>query len=158
MEEKIFHVTKGKLKELKKEYNELVVFEHHKTVEEEAPKMLESEDINAEFISYHEDMDSLRSRIDELKDILEHHVLIKNPPKEKQQSVDLGATVKVDINGKKNEFVIVGTLEANPILGKISNESPVGKALLGHKIGDEVVIHEPKEARYTIKSIKYEVS
>ena len=157
MEGKTFYITKEKLHELKKEYDELVGFERHKTVDEEVPKMLESEDINPEFISFQEDMVLLRSRIEELKDILEHHTLIKNPPKEKQVLVDLGARVKIDVNGKKDEFMIVGTLEANPTFGKISNESPVGKALLGHKIGDEIVISSPAKKVYKIKDIKYEL-
>jgi len=48
-------------------------------------------------------------------------------------TVGLGAKVFVDINGRPNEFTIVGTLEADPSLGKISDESPVGKILLGKK-------------------------
>src|SRR5579864_8866740 len=111
MEEKIFYVTKEKLQELKKEHEELVAFERKKTVGVEAPKSLESEDMNPEFIAYHEDMDSLRTKIDELSHILEHHQLIKNPPKEKRTLVDVGAKVKIDVHGKQDEFMIVGTLE-----------------------------------------------
>ena len=59
---------------------------------------------------------------------------------------------------QKDEFVIVGTLEANPALGKISNESPVGRAILGHKVGDAVVVSSPMKITYKIKNIKYEVS
>ena len=157
MEGKVFHITKEKMKELKKEYEELVVSERDKVVGVEAPKILESEDVNPEFISFQEDMEKLRSRIDELKDILENHQLIKKPPKEKQVFVDLGAKVKRDVAGKKDEFTIMGTLEANPNLGKISNESPVGRALLGHKIGDEVVVFSPHKKVYKIRDIKYEV-
>lgn len=158
MDGKIFYVTKEKLHNVKKEYDELVAFERNKTIGVEAPKILESEDMNPEFISYHEDMESLRFRIDELKNIIENHTLIKNPPKEKQAFVDMGAKVILDVNGKKDEFMIVGTLEANPSLNKISNESPVGKAILGHKVGDEVVITCPETIKYKIKNIKYEIS
>ena len=70
MDEKIFYVTKEKLQELKKEHEELVLFERNKVLGQEAPKMLESEDMNPEFVSYHEDMDSLRLRIEELNNIL----------------------------------------------------------------------------------------
>ncbi len=157
MDTKIFYITKKKLQELKKEYDELVAFERSKTVGEEAPKIFESEDINSEFISFQEDMSFLRSRISELKNIFEHHELIKSPPKGEQNIVGLGAKVKIDVDGEKDEFVIVGTLEANPALGKISNESPVGRALLGHKIGDEVVISFPIKTTYKIKGIKYEI-
>jgi transcription elongation factor GreA len=158
MDGKIFYITKSKLKELKKEYEELLSFEHHKAVGEEAPKIFESDDINPEFISFQEDMSFLRSRIDELKNIIEHHELIKIPPKEQKNFVSMGAKVKIDVNGTKDEFTIVGTLEANPVLGKISNESPVGKALLGRKVGDSIVISSPVKTTYKIKGIKYELS
>lgn len=151
---KKFHVTKAKFQELKKEYDALVAAEHKRAVSEEAPKMVESDDLNPDFVSFQEGMESMRVRIDELENIFANHQLIKKPPKEKASLVDLGATVKIEANGKKDEFTIVGTLEAHPELGKISNESPVGAALIGHKIGDEVV-HE--KTKYKIKNIKYEI-
>ena len=158
MDGKTFYITKVKLLELKKEHEELVAFEHTKLAGRDAPKILESEDLNPEFVSFQEDVALLRSRIDELEDILEHHALIKRPPKEKLVFVDLGARVKVEINGKKDEFMMVGTLEAHPELGKISNESPVGAALMGRKIGEEVIIDSPEKTKYKIKGITYEVS
>jgi transcription elongation factor GreA len=158
MEDKVFFITKPKLKELKKEYEELLNLEKVKTLEGDAPKIFESEDLNPEFVSFQEDIGFLRSRIDEIKNIIEHHELIKAPAKEKASFVDLGAKIKVDVAGQKDEFTIVGTLEANPVLGKISNESPVGKALLGHKVGDEVFVDSPVKTAYKIKSIKYELS
>jgi len=158
MEEKTFYVTKGKLQELKKEHDKLLDLEHKQSLVQEVPKILESEDLNPEFVSFQEDVGFLRSRIDELKNIIERHELIKNPAKDKQGIVGVGAKVLVDVGGQKDEFVIVGTLEANPALGKISNESPVGRALLGHKIGDAVVVSSPTEVTYKVKNIKYEVS
>ena len=158
MDSKIFYITKGKLKELKKEYEELLSAEHEKALDQETPKILESEDLNPEFVSFQEDIGFLRARIDELKDVLGHHELIKSPAKGKHGVVGVGAKVKIDVDGQKDEFVIVGTLEANPALGKISNESPVGKALLGCKVGDEVTISSPTKLTYKIKNIKYEIS
>ena len=158
MDGKIFYITKAKLSELKKEYEELVDFERQKSLEDGAPKILESEDLNPEFVSFQEDIGFLRSRIDELKNVIDHHELIGIPAKEKQSVVGLGAKVKIDVDGQKDEFTIVGTLEANPALGKISNESPVGKALLGHKVGDEVAVSSPIKTTYKIKGIKYEIS
>ena len=158
MDGRIFYITKGKLQEIKKEDQELLDFERKKALGQEAPKILESEDLNPEFVSFQEDIGFLRSRIDELKNIIERHELIKNPAKEKQGIVGLGAKVKIDVDGQKDEFVIMGTLEANPAMGKISNESPVGRALLGHKIGDEVVVSSPMKITYKIKKIKYEIS
>lgn len=158
MANKTYYITKVKFEELKKEYEGLLETEKNKTIEQETPKILESEDMNPEFVSFQEDIGFLRSRIDELKDILDHHELIKKPPKTERGIVGIGAKVKMDVAGKKDEFVIVSTLEANPALGKISNESPVGKALLGKKIGDEVLISSPVKTIYKIKSIKYEIS
>jgi transcription elongation factor GreA len=54
--------------------------------------------------------------------------------------------------------MIVGTLEANPSEGKISSQSPIGKVLLGHKVGDEVVITSPIKVFYKVKKIKYDLS
>jgi len=158
MDGKIFYITKAKLKEFEKEHEELLIFEHKKALEQEAPKILESEDLNPEFVSFQEDVGFLRSRIDELKNIIDHHELIRNPAKDKQGIIGLGAKVKVAVDDQKDEFIIVGTLEANPALGRISNESPVGKALLGHKIGDEVIISSPIKTVYKIKNIKYETN
>ena len=158
MDGKVFYITKGKLQELKKEYEELLNIERKKALGQEAPKLLESEDLNPEFVSFQEDIGFLRSRIDELKNILDHHELIKSPAKDRRGVIELGAKVKVGVDGQWDEFVIVGTLEANPTLGKISNESPVGKALLGHKIGDEVAVSSPIKIIYKIKNIKYEIN
>ncbi len=158
MEGKIYYVTKEKLREVKKEYDELVAKEHTKIIGEEAPKMVESDDINPEFISFQDEMGSLRGRIDALKDVLDRHEVIKNPSKEDREVVGVGATVFVDMGGHKDEFMIVGTLEANPEEGKISNESPVGKALLGRRVGDEVLVSSPVDKKYKIKNIKYEIS
>lgn len=158
MDGKTFYITKNKLGELKKEHGELLAFEHARTTEHDAPKVLESEDLNPEFVSFQEDVAFLRSRIEELENILGNYELIKNPPKEKRILVDLGAKVHIDIAGKKDEFMIVGTLEANPSLGRISNESPVGRALLGHKVGDVIVVSSPMKTTYKIKKIRYEAS
>lgn len=158
MDGKIFYITKEKLRALKNEYKELVDFEQKKSLWQEAPKILESEDLNPEFVSFQEDIGFLRSRIDELKNIIDHHELIKSPAKDKKGIIGLGAKVKIDVGGQKDEFVIVGTLEANPALGKISNESPVGRALLGHRVGDVVVVNSPMKIIYKIKNIKYEIS
>ena len=158
MDGKTFFITKMKLQELKKEYEELSDFERRKSLGKAAPKIFESEDLNPEFVSFQEDIGFLRSRIDELKNILDHHELIKAPAKSVQNIVGIGAKVEIDVDGQKDKFVIVGTLEANPALGKISNESPVGKALLGHKIGDQVVVSSPIKTTYKIKNIKYEIN
>lgn len=147
-----FYLTKEGLKDLKKEYQSLKAIKAAK-LRGEAPNILESEDLNPDFVVFQEDLNFIESRIAELEIIIEKALLIKNPAE--KNIVDLGATVDLLINGQKDEFTIVGTLEANPMLGKISNESPVGKALLGHKIGEEVIVSSPVKTIYKIRKIKY---
>ena len=156
-EEKRFYLTKEGLEKLKKEYRELEQLKLAKT-KGESPKILHSEDLNPEYLSFQEDLSFLESRIVELKYILKNAQLIKPPPREKQNIVHLGAKVLVEIDGQKDEFEIVGTLEANPTAGKISDESPVGRVLLGHKVGDAVLVSSPIKTIYKIKKIKYQTS
>lgn len=153
-ERKNYYLTKKGLKELKKEYEALKNLRATKT-KGEAPNIWESEDVNPEYISYREDLSFLENRLIELEDILEKACLIKHPGKKAESLIGLGAKVTVQINDEKDEFVIVGTLEANPALGKISDESPVGKALLGHTVGEEITVSSPMKAVYKIKKIKY---
>lgn len=155
---KIFYLTKKGLERLKKEFAELKKIRLSKT-KDDVPRIWQSEDVNPEYLSFQEDLSFLETRIVELDNILKNVELIKIPPKEKQNVVDLGATVTLqEQDGQLNEFMIVSTLEANPNEGKISSESPVGKALLGKKISEEVVITSPIRIAYRIKKIRYQLS
>lgn len=155
VQQKKFYLTKEGLENLKKEYEILKSLRVAKT-KGEAPKIWESEDLNPEYLSFQEDLSFLETRLVELENILKNRVLIRPPSKENSKIVDLGATIKVKIDGEQDEFTIVGTLESNPALGKISNESPVGGALLGHRVGDEVVVSSPIKVVYKIEKIKYD--
>ncbi len=155
-EGKTFYLTKKGLEKIKKEYKALETIRLAKT-KGESPKILESEDLNPEYLSFREDLSLLESKIAERENVLKNARLIKVPPRGKQNIVDLGATVAVEIDGEdKDEFTIVGTLEASPVLGKISNESPVGAALMGHKVGEEIIVSSPIKTNYKIKKIKYD--
>ena len=154
MAEEKFYLTAEGLEKIKKEHQDLKGLKLVKT-KGEIPKIWHSEDINPEYLSFREDLSFLETRIAELENILKNVDLIKPPPKEKRGFVNLGAKVLVKVDGQTDEFEIVGSLEANPSLGKISNESPVGKALLGHQAGDEVLISSPIKTIYKIKKIKY---
>jgi len=157
MEEKNFYLTKEGLERIKKEYQGLKNLKLSKT-KGEIPKIWHSEDLNPEYLSFQEDLSFLETRMIELENILKNTELITAPPKEKQNIVNLGATVFVKVDGQTDEFTIVGTLEADPALGRISNESPVGRALLGHKTGDEVLVSSPIKTIYKIRKIKYRIS
>jgi transcription elongation factor GreA len=149
-----YYLTKEGLDKIKKEYQKLLKTRKTK-IKQEAPPVLHSEELNAEFVSFREDFEYLESRIAELSSILKNYEIIKPPPKKERDKIYLGAKVKVEVKGEKDEFMIVGTLEANPSSGRISDRSPVGNALLGHKAGDEVTISSPIKLTYKIKSVKY---
>ena len=88
----------------------------------------------------------VEGRILEIEQMLQNAVIIEEP--HDHQKVALGSHVKVkDHDGKTNTYLIVGMAEANPKEGKISNESPVGTALLGKKVGDEVEVKAPAGTR-----------
>jgi len=157
MMDKKFYLTKEGLGKIQKEYQDLKNLKLAKT-RGEIPKIWHSEDINPEYLSFWEDLSFLETRIAELENILKNAELIWPPPKEKQNIVNLGATVLIEVDGQKDEFTIVGSLEANPSVGKISNESPVGRALLGHRAGDEVLVSSPIKTTYKIRKIKYSSS
>jgi transcription elongation factor GreA len=153
-----FYLTKIGLEKMKKEYQDLRKIRIAKT-KGELPLILQSEDVNPEYLSFREDLNFLETRIAELEHILKTAKLIKVPPKAKKNIVGLGATVTLkEVGGRINEFMIVGTLEANPSEGKISSESPIGKVLLGSKVGDEVLITSPIRVVYKIEKVKYNLS
>ena len=154
MDEKKFYLTKEGLEKIKKEFVNLKNLKLAKT-NGEVPKIMQSEEANPEYLAFQEDLSFLDSRITELEHIIKHAALIKTPPKEKRNTIGLGASVAVEVGGRLDEFTIVGSLEANPSLGKISNESPVGKALLGHKAGEEIIVSSPVKTTYKIKKIHY---
>jgi transcription elongation factor GreA len=152
--EKIY-LTKEGLERLKKEYEELKTLRLSK-ISEKRPEILHSEDSNPEYFSFQEDLNFLEYRLADLKNVLDNAEVIRPPVKGKQNIVNLGATITLEEkDGKINEFLLVSTQEANPNEGKISSASPVGKALLGKKVGEEILITSPIKIVYKIKKIRY---
>jgi transcription elongation factor GreA len=103
---------------------------------------------NAEYDSAREEQGLVESRIAEIEDILLNAEII---PTTKSSSVKLGSKVELKTGKKTVTYHVVGPVEADPLGGKISNESPIGLALMGKKIGDVATITTPKG------SIDYEV-
>ena len=89
---------------------------------------------NEEYSSARSEQKTVENRILEIEDILKNATVIRSASHSK---VVLGATVKVKIDGKEKTYSIVGPVEADPTSGKISDASPIGKALLGLKEGEE---------------------
>ncbi|MCX6765040.1 MAG: GreA/GreB family elongation factor [Candidatus Nealsonbacteria bacterium] len=155
IDKQTYFLTEEGFKSIKSEYETLEKIRASK-VKGEVPKIWESEDLNPDFLSFQEDMELLETRLIELENVLKNVKIIKTPSKNEKNNVQLGAVVTLQIDKKEvDELKIVGTLEANPSLGKISDQSPVGKALLGHAIGDEVVVSSPIKTIYKIKKIRY---
>jgi transcription elongation factor GreA len=110
---------------------------------------------NAEYEDAKNEQAFVEGEILRLETILSRAQLIENNgPKD---NVRLGDIVKIVEKGQKEQesFQIVGPAEANPKEGRISNESPLGKALMGHKVGDKIVVRAPDgNIEYTLKAIQ----
>jgi transcription elongation factor GreA len=138
---KQYQITSEGKKELE---NELVTLKSRRG--DVADKISEARDFgdlseNAEYDAAREEQGLLETRISEIEDILNNADIIKAGPK---STVDLGSKVSLKTGGKIVTYTIVGPVEANPIEGKISNESPIGEALFGKKVGENATITTPK--------------
>jgi transcription elongation factor GreA len=148
---KLFHLTQSGIDELKSELEALRV---RRIATAEAIKIArELGDLaeNAEYQSARQEQERNDGRIDEIEHILANVEVIKSKG---SKQVGLGSTVT--LKGGKRDLVlqVVGTIEADPLAQKISDESPIGKALLGKKEGDAVEIITPNDkATYKIAGI-----
>ena len=154
MKNKKFYLTKQGLEKVEQDLKKLKSLRRAK-VGGEAPIAVYSSELNAEFVDFREDLNYLDAKIDELEHVLKNYEIIKAPATQDKSKISLGASVLVDIDGQQDEFLIVGTLEANPSLGRISDESPVGQVLLNRKAGDEIVLNSPIKVVYKIKKVSY---
>ena len=149
---KQFHLTQAGADELQLEHKTLVA--QRLVIAERIKQARELGDLseNAEYQTAREEQDKLESRISEVEHILQNVELIKRPAS--NGNVRLGSLVKLKGPGGVKQFQIVGTVEADPMNGKISDESPIGKALMSKKEGDKVEIKTPAEtAAYKIVDI-----
>ena len=107
---------------------------------------------NAEYDAAREEQGVVETRIAEIGEILQNAEIIAGGSKGK---VGLGSVVELKSSKKSVEYALVGPVEADPLNGKISNESPIGMALEGKKVGETATITTPKgETEYEIISIK----
>lgn len=95
---------------------------------------------NSEYAAAKQDLAFIDGRIAELEVVINEAQVVSTHTRSK---VDVGCKVTLHINGKKEEFTIVGEWEANPSEKKISHSSPLGKALLGKKVGETVQVEAP---------------
>ncbi len=138
---KVYQITAEGKAELEKELAELI--ERRGDIAEKIAAARDYGDLseNAEYDAAREEQGIVETRVIEIEVILQNFELIK--PSKANGIIRVGSTVELH-NGKKVTYQIVGPVEADPLEGKISNESPIGAALMGKKAGEDVEIETPK--------------
>ncbi len=146
------YVTPDGYENVKKELFELKTVRKREVANRiEKAKELGDLSENAEYADAKDEMSFIEGRIIELEDTLNRAVIIEQGSTD---NVKIGATVELDNRGQKKTYTIVGSNEANPGAGRISNETPLAQALLGKQVGDEITVTVPSgEVRYRIAKI-----
>jgi transcription elongation factor GreA len=147
-------LTKTGFENLKKELEELKNVKRKNAVERLAKaRAMGDLSENSEYNAAKEELSFIEGRIQEIEEILNNVEVIEVTSE--GNSVQLGSTVVVEIKGKRETFQIVGEFEAEPLNKKLSHTSPIGQALLGKKIGDQVEVEVPVgKIKYKIVGIK----
>ena len=160
MEEKKHILTYAGLRELEDELQDLKV-NQRREIAEKIKVAREQGDLaeNAEYDAAKDEQRDIEARIEEIEKILKNvEVIIEDEVD--ADTINIGCRVRVlDLEyDEETKFYIVGSTEANSMKGKISNESPVGKALIGARAGDTVTIETPAgEVKYKILEIEKNV-
>jgi transcription elongation factor GreA len=147
-----FLTPEGKQK-LETELKELIAKRSGLSKRIELAKELGDLSENAEYHDAKDEQGMNEAHIRELENMLRHASIVEK--KIGNDMVGLGSKIRVAINNLEKNYEIVGVNEAKPLEGKISGESPLGKAFLGHKIGDSVTVKTPLGLSvYEIREIK----
>lgn len=138
------YLTQEGLDELKAELDNLINVRRPENIQaiKEARSLGDLSE-NAEYDAARNEQAQIEARIKQLEKMLENVLIISETSKDK---VGIGSTVVikyVDDDDEEDEYKIVGSQEADPFESKISNESPIAKALLEHKVGDVVTVESP---------------
>ena len=148
------YISKEGLEKLKQEFEQL----KYKTIPEIAEKIdvaKQNGDLseNAEYHDAKEQMAFAQGKVFELQQKIDNAEIIEKTSGSGKVEVGSSVTVQAE-DGTEKAYQIVGATEADPLEGKISNESPIGSAFIDHVIGDEVEVEKPSgTAKYTIKSV-----
>ncbi|HOW38003.1 MAG TPA: transcription elongation factor GreA [Candidatus Izemoplasmatales bacterium] len=136
--ENTFKLTEAGYQKLEQELEQLKDVDRKKNLEALRDARAQGDlSENADYDAAREEQARIEARIKEIENILKHAEIIKES---NSKAVSIGKTVSIKFlaAGSVREFTIVGHLEANPLAGKISNESPIGKAIIGLKKGAKV--------------------
>lgn len=150
----VYLTQKGR-DDLRREYDELIGKKRPQLVARVA-RARDFGDLteNSEYAAAREELDLIDNRIDKLAEILKQAKVLRKKKKQQSKEAALGSTVVLKTDVGINEFIIVGSLEADPSKGKLSNESMVGKALLGAKVNDIVTVSSQIKTTYKIIGIR----
>jgi transcription elongation factor GreA len=155
MSTEIQYLTNAKSAELKKELEHLKTDRRKEVAEQlEYAKRLGDLSENAEYHQAREEQALVEDRISRLENLLKNAIIAD---KGGSDIITVGSTVRLQKDGENKSFIytIVGSEEADTSLGKISNVSPLGSALLGHKEGDHIQVSTPKGlTKYQVAAIK----
>lgn len=135
-------LTQEGIEELKREYKVLTEEKRPETVKRVAVAR-EQGDLseNSEYAAAKDELTFIDGRIQELEEIMRHAKIVGGT--HSKSAVGMGCQVTVTIDGKRDTFTIVGEWEANPKEKKISHSSPLGKALIGKKVGEKIEVEAP---------------
>lgn len=149
-----FHLTADGITALKDELQELTTKKRGEIAERLKEAKADGDlSENAMYDAARDEQSFVEGRIAEIEHILKHAVVITH--KATGGAVALGSKVHVEVEEGEQKYIIVGSTEANPDEGKISDQSPIGKALLGKKKGDEVEVEVPSgKIVYKIKHVE----
>ncbi|GAB2554736.1 transcription elongation factor GreA [Gracilibacillus alcaliphilus] len=144
-EEKEFYMTEDGLKKLEEEL-EFLKIERRQEVVERIKIARDFGDLseNSEYDAAKDEQAFVEARIVQVENMIRNAVIITNE-EENSGIVSLGRTITFQElpDGEEESYTIVGSAEADPFEGKISNDSPIAKSLLGHAIGEEVIVPTP---------------
>ena len=156
MPERAVPLTRDGLRKLEEELEHLKSVRRHEVAERiHLAKEGGHTQNDAEYDDAKNEQAFVEGRIMQLEMMIKNHVLIDEEGAHHSSSVRLGCTVVVESPNGRREYTIVGSAEVDPKTGRISNESPVGKALMGRRVGEKVQVLTPKgPASFTVAEIK----
>ncbi|OGK18453.1 transcription elongation factor GreA [Candidatus Roizmanbacteria bacterium RIFCSPHIGHO2_01_FULL_39_8] len=147
-------LTRHGLENMQKEYEELLKIRKPKAVTRlQTARSMGDLSENSEYSAAKEELAFVEGRIQEIEELLKNVEVVDNHSN--GHIVSLGSTIRVEVNGEKEELQIVGEFEADPLNKKLSSISPIGKALLNRKINEVVEVEVPAgKTKYKILEIK----
>lgn len=156
MNKNVYELTAKGKEELEKEYRHLIDVERPANIEAIKDARAQGDlSENADYDAAREEQAKIEARIKEIENILKYAKIIRN---DKTDAVTTGKTVTIEFvgTGVKKTYKLVGTIEADPLAGKISNDSPVGKAIINLREEEEASFKSETGRDVTVKVLKIE--